>query len=249
MSEGFRPGTTADFADLGLAAFESAAAEMHIPVSPDDSGLVEKWLQFYSRWPGRRVIGWSDPKDVAVKLLADSFAVKVITGDMPGGDAIDLGSGNGWPGLALTGDGRKVWLLDSRKGACDFMRSFARSAGLSSIAVVEARAEDACKDPTLAGRFLVVTSRAMASPAVALELATPFLARSGVVVLWLGPEQQSIVDARPKVRELGLSLLRKYPYALPSGMGKRVLAAYRKTGEPMPGYPRKIPSIKAKPLL
>lgn len=246
--EGLRPGTTQDFADLGLAAFAEASARMRLSVNPEDSGLVREWLEFYSKWPGRRVIGFTDPGDVAVKLLADSFAVHAIAGVLPPGDAIDLGSGNGWPGLALCA-ARRVCLLDSRKGACDFMRGFVRSAALDRVDVIEARAEDAVKDPALAGRFSVVTTRAMASPAVALELAAPFLSRGGVAVLWLGPEQESAVDAHPEVRELGVALTQKRRYALPGGMGKRALAAYRKTGTGWPGYPRKIPSIKTKPLL
>ena len=65
--------------------------------------LVEGWLRFYEGWAGRRVVGFGDVGDIAVSLIADSFAVeKALAGVSSQGEglrAIDLGSGNGWPGL------------------------------------------------------------------------------------------------------------------------------------------------------
>ena len=243
-----RRNVASDFPDVGMQAFRQAAAEMDLSLTPFDCDLAQKWFEFYSHWPGRRVIGFTDPKDVAVKLLADSFVPRLLASALPSGPVIDLGSGNGWPGLALHQAG-ELCLLDSRKGACDFMRSFVTSSSLKDVRVVEARAEDACKEIALAGHFGTVTSRAMASPAMALELGSPFVGRDGAAVLWLGPAQEGSVDVKPQIREIGLTLAEKLRYTLPGGMGQRALAVYRRTGKPLPGYPRKIPSIKAKPLL
>lgn len=248
MSEsGLRPGTLPGFADSSMEAFEEAAREMGFPVTPEDRDAVYKWLLFYCRWPGRRVIGFTDPKDVAVKLLADSYAVRCLDEVRIPGPAIDLGSGNGWPGLVFCPQGQ-VFLLDSRKGACDFMRGLADYSGMVNVRVIEARAEEAGRAPSLEGRFGIVCTRAMASPGMAVEAAAPFLRAGGVAVLWLGPAQEEAVVAHADIREVGLTLAGLRRYDLPGGMGHRVLAAYRRTGKSLPGFPRKIVAVRAKPL-
>lgn len=242
-----RVGLAPGFVDACLHEFGRAVSEMGLAVTPEDSVTVRAWLQFYSRWPGRRVIGFTGAKDVAVKLLADSYAVRLLgPGDVTG-PAIDLGSGNGWPGLAFISSGR-VTLLDSRQGACDFMRGFVESVRLPNVDVVEERAEDAGRTTRFAGSFGVVASRAMASPAVAVEVAAPFLKEGGAAVLWLGPAQEETVETHPEIPEAGLTLAGLKRYSLPDGTGRRALAVYRKTGMCLPGHPRKIASIRAKPL-
>jgi len=243
----FRPGTGESFVRDALTALQQAAAGMGLALAAPDYELARKWLEFYSRWPGRRVIGFTGPQDTAVKLLADSFAVRYVAGTLEDGPAVDLGSGNGWPGLALH-DREEVLLLDSRKGACDFMRGFVHFAGLNTVRVSEGRAEEAGRDPSIAARFGVAVTRAMASPGVACELAAPFLKSHGTLVLWLGPEQEGAVNTRESIPEIGLTLAGLHRYVLPEGMGRRALAVYRKTSPLSPGFPRKMVTIKAKPL-
>jgi len=245
---GFRPGTGEAFVDEAFSDFQAAAASMGLAVGASDLELVRKWLVFYSRWPGRRVIGFTGPKDTAVKLLGDSFAVRYVAGALGVGPAIDLGSGNGWPGLTLH-DREEVLLLDSRKGACDFMRGFAAFAELDRVRVLETRAEDAGRDPVHAGRFGVAVTRAMSSPGVAAEIAAPFLKAGGTLVLWLGPGQENAVSTRETIPEIGLTLDILHRYVLPEGMGSRALAVFRRSGPLAPGFPRRINTIKAKPLL
>ncbi len=212
-----------------------------------DMRLVEKWLEFYSRWPGRRVIGFSDPAALAVKLLADSYAPHLWGASSEDAPVIDLGSGNGWPGLAFTSLGH-VSLLDSRQGACDFMKGFVQYAALDNVNVSEGRAEEIGIREDYRGRFGIVTSRAMASPAVTVEMASPFVRPGGAAMLWLGPAQEDGVDDHGMIPELGLTLEAMHRYDLMDGMGRRLLAVYRRTGRSQPGFPRKMASIKAKPL-
>jgi len=242
---------SSNVAAQGLAALRKSAADMGLDIGEEAYRIIARWFEFYYRWPGRRVVGFTDPRDVAVKLVADSFAVAAVMPDAPPGEALDLGSGNGWPGLAvrLFAPDRRVSLLDSRLGACDFMRGFLQYSSLEGVTIIEARAEEGLKDPTLSGRFSLVTTRAMAPPALSLELAPGFLTLGGALVLWLGPEQEHVVDSRSSVPEVGVVLARKHSYVLPGGMGKRLLAVYRRTSRAMPGYPRRLSIIRAKPLL
>jgi 16S rRNA (guanine527-N7)-methyltransferase len=240
-----------EFVDAGTAAFREALTCMDVRLDSRAVQAVEAWFRFYSGWPGRRVTGFVDPREAAVKLIADSFAAGYLAPDLPAGDVLDMGSGNGWPGLAvrLIRDDVRLLLLDSRLGACAFMRGFVEHSGLSGVSVVEARAEDVRSERALSTRFDLVTSRAMASPGISVELASAFLKIGGVVALWLGPEQEDAVDSVPAIPELGLERRRKVRYGLPFRMGDRVLAVYTKASRALPGYPRRLSSIRAKPLL
>lgn len=244
---GLRPGVAQGFAGSCMDAFAKALREMGLAITEEDAGVVRAWLEFYSHWPGRRVIGFADPKDIAVKLLADSHAVLRLREAPEMGPTIDLGSGNGWPGLAFHSRG-EVFLLDSRAGACDFMRGFVESSGLTGVQVVEARAEEAGRRTSFASAFRIVTSRAMAAPSIVAEVSAPFLVIEGSAILWLGPSHRDLVIAHADIPQVGLSLIELDTYFLPGRMGERILAVYRKTAGCHPGFPRNPGEIRAKPL-
>lgn len=246
-SRGLREGLDQDFFPASIRLFKKAAIEMGFSLGAPDMRLVEKWLEFYSQWPGRRVIGFSDPGALAVKLLADSYAPRLWGASSEDAPVIDLGSGNGWPGLAFSSLGR-VSLLDSRQGACDFMKAFVQYAALDNVNVIEGRAEEIGLEQDYRGRFGIATSRAMASPAVAVEMASPFVRPGGAAMLWLGPAQEDGVAGHSTIPELGLTLESRHRYDLMDNMGRRLLAVYRRTGSSQPGFPRKMASIKARPL-
>jgi 16S rRNA (guanine527-N7)-methyltransferase len=245
---------TGPFVTAGLEAFAKAATEMGVYGGPGITEMVEAWFRFYADWTGRRVVGFSSAEDIAVKLIADSFSIgKVLDGT--GGDesprAMDLGSGNGWPGLAVRAlrPSSRLALLDSRLGACRFLNEFVRSAGFTGIDIVPERAEKAQKQADYIGKYDLVTTRAMARPGVSLELSVAFCRPQGRVALWLGPEHEDRVRKRTEIAELGIGLSDIHRYALSEGKGKRLLVVYRRLGDPLRGYPRSIPGMKARPLL
>ncbi len=241
--------------ERGTEAVAEALGEMGLPCGEDALRVVRGWFRFYEKWAGRRVVGFDDVLDIAVKLIADSFAVeKVLSCVSRHGEmisAIDLGSGNGWPGLAVKAlvPDSGLTLLDSRLGACRFLEAYIREAGIRGVAVIAGRAEAAWRKPEHAGRYSLVTSRAMARPGVALELSAPYCAPRGKVVLWLGPEYEARAGEKTEVPELGLRLEGLERYALPYDLGRRILAVYVREGDMGKGYPRSISSMRAKPVL
>lgn len=248
---GKQSGLAADgYMDEALNAFDKAIGDMGIGLPEAGRVLVEEWLRFFVGWEGRRVAGFENPGQLAVKLLADSFAVGFVEGLCTGGNAVDLGSGNGWPGLALSALGKcaRVRLLDSRQGACDFLRSFIRRSGMPGVDVVQERAENAGQGRELREGFSLAVSRAMAMPGIALELCSGLLAVGGKAVLWIGPEQQA-PRAEPGLAQTGMRLEEEIPYSLPEDMGRRVLAVYAKTEALDSRYPRRYAAIRKKPLI
>ena len=97
----------------------------------------------------------------------------------------DLGSGAGFPGLALAiaRPNATVSLIESQRRRCDFLERVCELARVENVRVVCSRAEE-WRDG-LAGND-VVTARALAPQPVVLEYAAPLLLLGGVLVDWRG---------------------------------------------------------------
>jgi 16S rRNA (guanine527-N7)-methyltransferase len=97
----------------------------------------------------------------------------------------DLGSGAGFPGLALAAalPDARVYLVESVGRKCEFLSRAIGVVGLENVEVVHARAEE-WVDGTEACD--VVTARALAALPVVVEYAAPLLRDGGVLVAWKG---------------------------------------------------------------
>jgi 16S rRNA (guanine527-N7)-methyltransferase len=122
--------------------------------------------------------------------LADSLSVLPFL-DQPSRIA-DIGSGLGFPGLALAAalPASHVTLLESQARHASVAERLRVAAELRNVDIVNERVES-CG----AAGFDVVTARAVASLAVLVEYAAPLLVDGGQLVAWKG--------ARDGVEELG----------------------------------------------
>jgi len=121
-----------------------------------------------------------------------------LAGDIVG-PLIDVGSGNGVPGIPLgLATGARVTLLEPIKKRATFLATALTELGLDGEAVA-IRAEDAGRDPEYRERFLTATARAVASAPTVAELTVPFLALGGRALLQRGSleaaERNAVTDA------------------------------------------------------
>lgn len=99
---------------------------------------------------------------------------------------LDLGSGGGLPGLALAEalPDTPGTLLDSQHRRTGFLEHAVGELGWERrIAVVNARAEDAARDPGHRGQYGLVVARSFAAPAVTAECAVGFLHAGGRLIV------------------------------------------------------------------
>jgi 16S rRNA (guanine527-N7)-methyltransferase len=122
-----------------------------------------------------------DPEQAVDVHVADSLSVLAVPAVRAADRLADLGSGGGFPGLALAIalPGAAVTLVESVGKKCDFLRRAADAAGLENVAVVNARAE-AWRAGL--GTQDVVTARALAPLNVLAEYAAPLLREGGALV-------------------------------------------------------------------
>ncbi len=132
-----------------------------------------------------------------------AFAVHVLDAltlrDRVASPLIDVGSGNGVPGIPLAlATGARVVLLEPIKKRATFLAAALRTLGIEGEAVA-LRAEDAARDPALRGGFGTATARAVASAPAVAELTVPFLEIGGRALLQRGSldplERNAVADA------------------------------------------------------
>lgn len=160
------------------------------------------------------------------------------------GPLIDVGSGNGLPGIPLAlATGVRVTLLEPIKKRAAFLSKTLETLGLEGEAVA-ARAEDAARDPAYRERFAVATARAVAAAPTVAELTVPFLAVGGRALLQRGsletPERNAVTDA---ALVLGAELVEQRLVD-----GERRILILEKRGPTSPRFPRKNGIPAKRPL-
>jgi 16S rRNA (guanine527-N7)-methyltransferase len=121
-----------------------------------------------------------------------------LAGMLPAGPGrlLDVGSGGGFPGLviAIVRPDLEVNLLEATRKKVDFLREAGEQLGVSAC-VHHGRAEDLAKDPELAGRFALVTARAVAALPDLVPLTVPFLSPGGILYAVKGQRWREELDA------------------------------------------------------
>jgi 16S rRNA (guanine527-N7)-methyltransferase len=190
---------------------------------------LERWLDAVLAASGLTAI---EDRDEARAMLVDDALRGVEVVRAFDGPIVDVGSGNGSPGLVLAASlpDRAVTLLDSNGRKTAFLELAV--AHFPNVTVVRGRAEDQEPD-----RFGVAVAKALAPPAVALEWVLPLVREGGAAVLWLGPSAD--LDALSRVSEqLGGAVVEE-----PSG-----LAVARKIAPTPAGFPRRPGLARKRPL-
>jgi 16S rRNA (guanine527-N7)-methyltransferase len=160
----------------------------------------------------------------------------------------DLGSGAGFPGLALAValPEAEVWLIDSQRRRCEFMERVCDAAEIGNAHVVWTRVEE-----WRAGLSSndVVVARALAAQPIVLEYAAPLLRVGGTLVDWRGrraPEQE---DAAARAAQtLGLSGPEIHSVTPFAGAADRHLHVFVKLRETPQRFPRRAGIARKRPL-
>jgi 16S rRNA (guanine527-N7)-methyltransferase len=181
--------------------------------------------------------------------VEDSLTGLEVEGLREADEIADVGSGAGFPGLALAAalPRASVSLVESVGRKCEFIRRAARAAGISNIEVVNLRSEELAAGE---GReaFDAVTARAVGRLSTLAELASPLLREGGTLVAWKGRrdpgEEAELARAAEGLAMEAGPILAVGPYA---GSRHRHLHVLRKSGPTPPGLPRRPGMAKKRP--
>jgi 16S rRNA (guanine527-N7)-methyltransferase len=188
------------------------------------------------------------PREAVDTHVADSLAALELQPVRAARVVADLGSGAGFPGFALAAalPDARVFLVESARRKCDFLRRTAQAAGLATVEVVHARAEE-WHDGL--GACDLVTARALAALPVLAEYAAPLLAPGGALVAWKGRRDQAEeADGAAAAAELGLEAVEVRPVQPWPAARDRHLHVLRKVGPTPERYPRRPGMAAKRPL-
>lgn len=162
---------------------------------------------------------------------------------------LDIGSGAGFPGivLAIVFPDLQITLLEPIKKRCHFLNVVIKELELTNVEVVNSRAEDYIK--LKRGEFDLVTSRAVGSLSMMLELSVPFLRINGSALMMKGRNYNTeLAEAENAIYMLKVEVGKTDMHFLPSDGSMRTNARFIKKGSTPKKYPRPFAQIKKKPL-
>ena len=224
--------------DLLTETVRRGAAEWGLRLSDEQLAQFARYAALLIEWNATRMnlTRLTSPRDIAVKHFLDSLGLLTVQTPPPGARLLDVGTGAGLPGLALkiARPDLKVALMDGTAKKLQFCRAVADDLGLAGVETVHARAEEAARRVDLAGKFDLVTARAVAPLERLLPWLAPFLAPGGAAASFKGVGvTEEVAAARPVAKRLGLTLALPAAFALPGAeeptLRQIVLATRKKT--------------------
>lgn len=191
-----------------------------------------------------------DDEGIAVKHFLDCLLVGQYADFKAGDKIIDVGTGAGFPGLVIAAayPECKVTLLDSTGKKLKAVADIAEKMGVTNVAVVHMRAEDAGKKPEFREQYDYATARAVAELRVLLEYTLPFVKVGGTFLSLKGAAALDEIDgAKVSLKTLGGKINGTNEFSLPGG-DKRAIINVKKISHIPPKYPRVSAQIAKKPL-
>lgn len=191
----------------------------------------------------------TDPDEVTVKHFADSLVLLGKTEFPAGASLLDVGTGAGFPGLALklARPDLQVAFLDGTRKKLGFISSVLEETGLAGE-TLHLRAEEAGKLPKYREKFDFVTARAVANMAVLVEYCLPFVRAGGLfLAMKSAAAEEEVQSAAGAVRLLGGKTEQNLLFDLVENTPRRIVFV-RKISQTPPKYPRASAKIAKSPL-
>jgi 16S rRNA (guanine527-N7)-methyltransferase len=189
-----------------------------------------------------------DTDEASRSHIADSLVALELDVVSGAGRIADLGSGAGFPGLAIAIalPEAEVSLVESQRRKCEFLERMRDAAAIENARVVCARAEEWS---TGVARSDAVLARALAPQTVVLEYAAPLLRMGGALVDWRGRRDPSAEEAGDRAASvLGLRRVETRRVTPFEQATDRHLHVFAKVEETPARFPRRPGVARKRPL-
>lgn len=191
--------------------------------------------------------GITEPDEIVVKHFVDSLKFFDYVDVSQGASVIDVGTGAGFPGLALllARDDIALTLMDSLNKRLVFLGEVLEICN-KQAELVHARAEDAGREQCFREQYDFATARAVAPMNVLAEYCLPFVKVGGYFVALKGSKDETD-GAESAISTLGGKICNSISYKLPNGDARTIIIV-KKISQTPTNYPRKSKKIASAPL-
>ena len=225
------------FAQLGVEVSERA---------------LERYRTYYEYLEERNKVmnltAISGTEDVARLHFLDCAALLGLA-DLAGKKVIDVGTGAGFPGLALkiACPAMELTLLDSLDKRINFLKNTCEKLGFDDVTCIHSRAEEI--PAGFRQGFDFALSRAVARLNLLCELCLPYVKKGGAFIAMKGSDlEEELAEARRCIRTLGGQVEKKIDYTIPGTDVTHCALIIRKVTDTPAKYPRRWAQIKKSPL-
>ena len=224
-----------------------------IPCGPELAEKLRLYMALLLDWNRRMdLTAVTDEAEMLDRHLADSLSALATPGLIPEtGSLIDVGTGAGFPGmaLALALPGARVTLLDSLRKRIDFLAAVKEATGADNVSLVHARAEDGARQDAHRERYDLATARALAPLPALCEYLLPYVRPGGMALCWKGPAlAEELTAGRRAAHLLGGRAEEPIPVTIPGQDWQHSLLPIRKISRTPAAYPRRAGQPTQKPL-
>ena len=193
-----------------------------------------------------------DAEGIRTKHFLDSFSCILAWKEKPPRRLIDIGTGAGFPGIALKilYPSMQLTLVESVGKKANFCRHLVETLKLESVEVISARAEEVGRMPGHREGYDWAVARAVANLPVLVEYLLPLVQVGGAMLAQKGQSGPAETHKAEKaLKILGGSIRQLIPVILPGVADERFLVVVDKVAATPAQYPRKSGIPAKKPLL
>ena len=223
-------------------------SEKGIVLPPDAEDKFARYAELLKQWNEKmNLTSIVEPEEVYEKHFYDSLLI-AHGFSFDGKKVADIGSGAGFPGMALAiaFPKAKVTLIDATKKKFAFLEEIKKVCGVENVAFALGRVEEM---KTSRERFDVITSRGFAALSVFVEVGVPLLKVGGTLIAMKGAKAaDELHEATSALKKLNTNLSDTKKEVLPTDQSMRINYYFTKKGRTPDRFPRRWAEIIAKPL-
>lgn len=222
-----------------------------LPAGAED--LLHDYSRLLTSYDKANVIGTKDPDRVMLDHILDSLSCLLFPPAAKATGLADIGSGGGLPGipLAIALPDASYTLFEATGKKAAFLRNAVESLDLAGVEIVNARVEEAARDPKLRASHEICTVRAVAKLSILAEYCLPLLSVGGRVVAMKGEvSEEEYGEGERAASLLGGRVLQTIEVPILAEMEQKTrrLVVMEKTAETPDIYPRRVGLPARSPL-
>ena len=219
--------------------------------------LDEKALERFDIY-GKLLVEWNekinltaitDSEGVTIKHFLDSLTIFSYVDIPEGAKVIDVGTGAGFPGLAMliAHPDLDMTLMDSTKKRLMVIENILENIGLSAN-VVHSRAEEAGQNKAFREQYDFSTARAVTNLRDLAEYCLPFVKVGGSFIpMKSAKAQEEIAEGKKAIHVLGGQIIKQDTFEL-LDCGERTIINVKKISSTPAKYPRPSAKIAKNPI-